>query len=866
MRHLLLTGLGCVAALLTACSDDPGFSATERGSVKLTLDVDRSVMSAQPSRSSLDDICASISPDDFTVSITGEDGETKEWPFASFDGQNIPIGSVTVAARYGEPGREGFDAACFYGEQTVKVLTDQTTEVAITASLANAAVRVDYTDAFRRYMTDYSASVRTEGSAEGHDYPSSVTDSDLFINPGDGSLYVTFTTIQGQSATLKAAEFTAEARHRYIITVDVNEGEIGMPVLSVDFDDQTVAETREFVLSDELFNAAAPEVTPATTDVTVIEGFEPASPAKVNIVAEGRLAAVTLVTESDYLLANGWPAEINLLKAGADMQQLLRSMGLQAVGIWTKPDKLAALDFSKVIASIGSAVNNSTTFRIEVEDAYGKISSPAGIINVTVEPVEFAITGHDLCMAGDDTVTLTVAFNGADINSTRFEVFHSGSGVWDEVTPVSVAPVSRAELPAFTVVLPLSDLTGDVKVRATAGSLPPVTYTVPRTVPDFTVSVTENNTFAHYAIIDVTCDDVAPASVIKILKFSVADASGAAVTGLSAVKVADSQVKLSGLPAGAALTIKGTLAGKESTASATTEVEAPIPNGDFETLVPTVNFNSLNQGGRWKESFVSSYKQTTSAIQIQEPAGWASVNEKTASTSHARQNTWFVVPSTVNTTLSWLSTVPKSAVGTNGGTDTPEAFKYLTAQSGANAMVLRNVAWDAAGVLPADKSYTAASADQYCNPNVPNIANRSAGKLFLGSYAFDGSTETYNEGVGFTSRPSSLSGYYKFERDAADPDETGMVTVQVLSGNTVIAQASKMLEPAEDYTPFSLPLTYAAAAPKATSVRVMFASSNHASNSMADETANVKTSTRVNRYEAYSIGAALTVDNLSFNY
>ena len=90
--------------------------------------------------------------------------------------------------------------------------------------------------------------------------------------------------------------------------------------------------------------------------------------------------------------------------------------------------------------------------------------------------------------------------------------------------------------------------------------------------------------------------------------------------------------------------------------------------------------------------------------------------------------------------------------------------------------------------------------------------------------------------------------------------------MQILSGSQVIAEGSLQLAPAADFTLFTVPLTYAANAPKATQVKVMFASSNHASYNQADETRSIKTTNRVNRYEAYSVGAMLTVDNVKFNY
>ena len=868
MKHLLWTGLCCAAAFLTTvgCSDDTGYSATETGSVSLSLEVDRRVLTAQQSRASLDELTQNLSAADFKIRLTGEDGQTQEWPYESFTGEHVRIGRYTIEAYYGKEGEEGFDKPYFIGSEQINVTTDNVTTVSLTASMANSAVRVAYTDAFKAYMSEYKASVRTAGSADGIDYPSNVTDDDLFVNPGDASLYVSFKTIQGKEATLKAADFKAEARHRYTVTVDVNGGEIGDAVLSVKFDDETVADTREFTLSDELFNAPAPVVTPAQSAISVIEGSAPADGGKINIVARGGIAAVTLVTESSYLLGQGWPAEIDLFKASAEQQQFLKQHGLSVLGLWNNPDQMAVIDFTNVIASLRSAADNLTRFRVEVEDNFGKVSDPSALMEINVTPVTFAITGQDLCMVGDEQATLLVDYNGGDPKKDiKFENYDKGSGMWDNMTVVSVAPVSRAAGTSFRVTVKVPGGVDDIKVRATAGSLPPVEYTIVRGVPEFALANVPADNFATNAFVAINCDSSEDSRrIAQVATYELSADGGNTFRSLTATPV-DGGFRVAGLEPSTSYVVRVTAGSLVRTVSLQTEAALAVPNGDFETLVDAVNFTDMNQSGKWSISAGINY-QTTTTMAIKEPAGWATVNAKTASSSASPLNSWFVVPSTVNTTLSWTSTVPKIKVfNTGGGTDTPPAFKGLTAHNGSNAMVLRNVGWDHHGTVPGVKVHTGGT-EEYYNHQAATVANRSAGKLFLGSYAYDNGNETYNEGVDFTSRPSSLSGYYKYERDASDASETGTVTVKVLSGSTVIAEGKLALEPAGSYTLFNVPLTYIANPPKATSVRIMFASSNHASYNQAEETANIKTTDRMSRYECYTLGAALSVDNLTFNY
>ena len=87
-----------------------------------------------------------------------------------------------------------------------------------------------------------------------------------------------------------------------------------------------------------------------------------------------------------------------------------------------------------------------------------------------------------------------------------------------------------------------------------------------------------------------------------------------------------------------------------------------------------------------------------------------------------------------------------------------------------------------------------------------------------------------------------------------------------MNGSTVIGSGEITLNPAAGYTAFTVPVTYVANAPKATHVRVMLTSSNHASYNQAEETASIKLVDHNSRYEGYKLGAVLTVDNLSFTY
>ncbi len=299
-------------------------------------------------------------------------------------------------------------------------------------------------------------------------------------------------------------------------------------------------------------------------------------------------------------------------------------------------------------------------------------------------------------------------------------------------------------------------------------------------------------------------------------------------------------------------------------AEVTTESGDGVPNGDFEELVETINMK-IDQGGKWTitDTRWSERYQTTLSMLISEPSNWSSVNQKTCNTNASNKNSWYMIPSTYNTSLSWLSHQPEAKVigiGQSAYDSTADIYKE-SASSGNNAMVIRNVAWDLKGSGIADNQQTGNTdySNYYCS-NVPSISNRSAGKLFLGSYSYKNGSEEYNEGISFNTRPTSLKGYYKYANDSQDTSEKGEAIVQLLSGETVIASGELELRAAADYSEFEVPLIYTNENIKATELRIMFSSSNHESES------DIKTTNYCNKDECCSRGAMLTVDNLTFSY
>ncbi|MGN0309252.1 MAG: hypothetical protein ACI4C3_01485, partial [Bacteroides sp.] len=273
----------------------------------------------------------------------------------------------------------------------------------------------------------------------------------------------------------------------------------------------------------------------------------------------------------------------------------------------------------------------------------------------------------------------------------------------------------------------------------------------------------------------------------------------------------------------------------------TTEGAEPVPNGDFEDLVQTISVTEMLMGGQYKVS-PSTYTPSCS-FTVSEPQGWNSINNKTCNTNAKTLNTWFVIPSTYATNITSTAYCPHTPIYTGNKNQTPTIYSELTAQRNNYAVVVRNVAWDANGTNPST-SGGAFNTTYYCT-NIPSIANRSAGQLFLNT--------------NYSTRPTSLNGYFKYTRDGQDASEMAIVTVRILNGSTEIGKGTLELGAETSYVSFQLPISYSILNQKATKLDIFISSSNRAEG-------NIQTTNYLGKFEAWSYGAILTIDNLTFTY
>lgn len=862
VKNLFLCG--ATVLLLVSCANEENQVDSGYGSINVKVSADYQVV---PVTRSTTEITETTNPDvsEFALKLVSADGSfSRAWDsLADFDpAEKIPVGTYTMSAYYGNLEEEGFDKPYYLGQSDVAVRYRENTPVEILCTLANVKVTVEYSDAFKKYFADYATTIH---AAEG-DYIKFEKEETraAYVKPGKITIQTYLKKQNGIESTFEPAAIeNAQPRQHYRIKLDIADNAAGEAQLSISFDETTETQPIAIDISDEVMVAPAPSFLPA--------GFEPGTPLEVkensypdnrqvniSLTAKAGLSACTLTTSSACLESEGWPREIDLVNLSSENHALLSRLGLKLKGFTEMGSKMGFIDFAELFTHLHTLDGSDQhTFTLSAKDMYGKVSESPITLSVKSIPITFALQTPEPVFVGSKSVTIPVEFDGAYIDQVKFSYLNAeGAKVNSNSTVVS----SEGNLYQIKISIEATDKPVVVE-GSYANGAKTSTISIPVKTPAFTITAEEYDIWARRATVKLTAEDSQYQEAVDRYAVLFANSTGQWETVASTLS--QGRRVITGLNPDTRYQLRGSCNSGQDNVNYSgdltlrTESAAAVPNGDFEEIAQTISVTDMNQGGKYSVWPVN--YQNTCSFTIQEPTGWASVNAKTCNLSAANQNSWFVIPSTYNTTLTW------DAYRSFGmSTVTPDLYRDLTAQSGSNAMVVRNVAWDENGTTPGTSG--GAFNTTYYNTNVPNIANRSAGKLFLGSYSYSGGSETYTEGVSFASRPSALKGWYKYANDGNDPTETGIVTVTLLNGQKVIATGTARLSAAADYTEFSVPVTYSVTNQKATTLRIMITSSNHASYNQSEESAAIKTSVSNGQYESASRGATLTIDNLTFTY
>ncbi len=803
IMNRLLTGAVAVAGLLTtlsSCSDtfDPSSTSDRQGRILVNVGLDKEVAAPRAMSKAPAAEADAIGVSDLSIRLSSVDGSST-WSWNSVDEMPVsaeyPVGGYKLEAFYGDENTEGFDAPYYYGSQTLTVLENKSTPVSLTASLANSMVTVVFTDAVKDYFASVSGSVE---SSTGLKTAYTVDETRaVYVKPGSTTVSVDVTKQSGVSAKLSPVTFNAEARHHYTVTFDVNGGETGKAVLTVTFNSDLDEKEEIIDLSDEILTAPAPAISltgfQSGETFTMVEGSR-GDNLRATVVAQAGMGTVVMTTSSASLLSQGWPAEVDFATAGAATLAKLRELGLQFHGLEGELTQMALLDFSNVISHIAyiDGGNNITEINFIAKDKVTKVSEPASL-KVAIEKLALEVVNIETLEPDQTELTFDVSYNGTNFDNVKFEV-RNERNTWDAVSPVSIAPVSRAAS-VYRVALPVA-ADGNVVFRVSCGSLVTDAMTVSRNI--LGAEINDNDVFATHAALVLT-DDGAVAEGTQLFL------STDGVTFAPATATASGNTLVfSGLNPGTSYVAKVEKDGMRSKKLPfTTEAATQLPNAGFD---------------EWASEQKGDYQYLWTITN----SSWATLNPLTLSNNGsgsgnglttggcAYKATSGTIPANGRSTQStagggWIGT-EKHSDGHTEGNATLHSDKQ---RSGANAALVRTVGWGSGNAAASNSS------------GFGTCQNATAGELFLG--VCQDNSPVY--GYAFASRPSSLSFYYRYEVVSAGNGDFGTAEISVLDkdGN-VIATADKVLGEQSAYTQVEMPLTYTSKE-KAAQIRVIFRSS-----------------------------------------
>ena len=827
MKKVYYGLLSLLCAGLVSCAKDEAQSSL-KGRIDVRVNTDQS-LSDEVSRATGE----VTEPDlkDFALTVASADGEvSNSWDsFEKFEPVFVEVGTYTVTASYGEAESEGFDALSYLGSTNVEVRKDETVEAAVTCTINKAKVSVSYTDNFKKYFSSYSAYV---SSSKGNKvtYAADETRGAYFV-PGDLGLFLEVTR-QGisQKITLNPKNFTAEVKHEYRLTMDVDASTASLKIV---FNDNPASEQNVSInISDEALNAAPPVFTPygfeSGTPLEVLEGETVSDKLEAYLNAPAGLTACELTTTSEALKAQGWPEKVDLMKLTEEQSQKLTELGLSTRGLGANHDKIALINFRNVLSHLYCVTDGDDThvFTLKATDALTKVSDL--VLNVTTRNNGFAITLPESVPYGSTTMTADLTLEG---NPALVKFFYFYLGVDQEFRSenINIQPETEENKykVTFTYPEPLVDTENVVKFKAQCGAKTfESTFKVED--PELTLSLKNGDAdvWATKAYLQVTASAKSRASrTISSSTVEIQYKNGKewekwphqsydAETGLFLLTgLGEGASETEGIPYTLRAVYKrgGEVVSTSEEISVTTEPKAQVGNAGFEEWY-TGTFNYKIALGTGSREWYLPWGDGEDDI-------WWAVNSKKTMLSSCSWGPgsydYRVFP-----TVSWSTTYHLG--------DSGKSIQLATVAVGANA---------------------------FSTPSV--IDKCSAGEIWIGTADNDGNHAS--EGHSFVSRPTSLSFWYQY---SPVESETFYMKIELKAEDGTLITSNEIANGATETAgkTITLPLEYSVNK-KVSSIYMVFKSSTADSpkyNNATMEMAGKEQSSR--------IGSVLRIDDIKLNY
>lgn len=772
-----------------------------------------------------------ILPDvnDFSVSISSLGEQVCGWSsYKDMCEEEMPelrVGTYQVKAWYGDVSKEGFELPYFEGNQEFSIKKNETTPVEVTCYFGNAQVKVNYTDEFKNYFSDYSAVIATSLGNE-VEYVKDETRA-AYFSPGELIAKVKVKK-SGQSTenVYQVKVFEAKARHIYLLTLDV---EAGSATMTVSFSDDVAGEEVRFDVSDAALNSPAPyfKANGFTESVPFqsIEGAEPKEQVTAYVNAVAGIQSCRLTTTSGFLSGKEWPDVVDLAAPGK-YASILTEMGLETKGLEGNRDQMAQVNFTKLIKNLPTGGNH--IFKLEATDVYGKVSDTPLVLTVTPQGCEFAVaaTSTEAPFYGN-TCQVNVSFKDGNPANVHFQLAEGKQDL--EFVRAEELP-SEEGLKVYTVYLKAPETVKFINpFKVSASYLSYIKETGELPVSMGILVDNPGDVWAKKAVFHVY-NETALAD-IKLQR-----QQGDVWTDVTTESSGSYSLVAKGLDSGTSLKLRA-VKGEEYSNSVdiTTEEELQIPNSDFEQWsVQEVWYKTIILSGG--EHIYSYYPYAASS----EDKWWSTFNDMTT-LQQSGVASWYycAYPGTMPTNASEMHTATWHW-NTYGGT------------SLSTGAYQGNVAAEIATVGYGANNWSDLGHD---------TEYRQAGYLYLGTFNRD--TQEKNMTHTFTSRPAAVQFYYKFY---SYNGETTKVYAKLYDANrNVIGEGElKITQAVDTYTLGVINISYPQKE-KASYMELVFMSTDATSPGTKDIQGS-KGAWKAGYGDSRHVGSILTVDDVKLIY
>lgn len=743
-------------------------------------------------------------PSEFSISLNSTDGSYKNsWnTLEAFNNESgFPMGSYIIKASFGEDAQEGFSNPYFTGQTKVNVSLGETSDVTITATLANSMVSIRYDEKFDEFYPAHSSSIQTEG----HDPVVFVQDESrpAYITSGNVKLGLTLTDENGNTIKLEPANFKAEARKHYIVTFGL-EGNTdrGYGILTIDWSEELIHEDEEIILSEEMFKEPKPTLSlvGANQEEELIEGlnYEEVNP-EFHIYAYGGISEAVLNISAD--------AQSKLPPCGGTVilvgetpvsQSLLLASGIDCSGILDRKSDMAVINLKEMVRLLQPG---EYTVSLNFKDSLKRSPDTSITFRIKVTSLDYEIISYEQPEFLANEIIVVLGTN----SSKSAEQFKFKS--WDsKKSPVD----AKAELLrnydftgintiyenkyAYKLSIPeIEDL--DWMVYAYIPSKNEKSHEIKVKVPQFKL---ECDAFATYSKIRVSPDVDERITNLVLNKGKLYDNNGSLIQDFAnnSSNIKDGIITINNLNQYTDYNYTISVGSKleetyKNNVIFKTEKEVQVANNDFTQLAEPLEVYPIYIGGKFTITFVGTSTSTPRGKILRDiPASWANLNDLTCYKKSTNMNTWYVEPST-----------------------------YMD----DGMVLLRSVGYHHDGwEIPTTGSTTTYYNTTYVSRDK---VNSSCGELFLGSYKFD-EGEFRTDGIPFTSRPSKLSFQYKYN---SMEKESGVAFIRLKSDDgTILFEKTKLLSASSTLITEDIEIKDYPFGKKATELELSFKSSDSA--------------------------------------